>query len=389
VPYGDANWLKQNGCSLGVYGWSGLMFGFAHLYNVERGKSDNVWSADWALKNADGLHLRLTVPEAQGADVAVCDGTSPAGGKPYEMKWVMLHRKAEAPAKSQIVSLIEPYVKEPIIKQAQPLALSGADEGGFSAAGCVVHLADRTDTILASADPTVERTAEGNLRFAGRFGFYAEANGEPVAMSLIGGTRLSKGEFGVTLASPEYRAKITKVDRATETVTVSPAPPSPAAMVGAHVFLTSLNRRSAYEVLEAKAVTGGVELRLDLDSRIGTGRVTGVEDFRVKTSTPFPLNRYRYYHGARLVNASGTAEYRLIEARHEAAALLDPQAAPDAKAAKLARDFPSDSWFDVYDYGVGDELVWPYVVTVERINPGVYRVTAPVPVTLSLPQKGA
>jgi hypothetical protein len=37
VPYGDPDWLKAHGCSYGGYGWGGLMFPFAHLYNVERG----------------------------------------------------------------------------------------------------------------------------------------------------------------------------------------------------------------------------------------------------------------------------------------------------------------------------------------------------------------
>ena len=62
IPYGDPKWLQENGCTLNQYGWNGPMFGFAHLYNVERGQAAGVWSADWALKNADGLHLRLTVP---------------------------------------------------------------------------------------------------------------------------------------------------------------------------------------------------------------------------------------------------------------------------------------------------------------------------------------
>ena len=389
VPYGDAKWLAANGCSLGLYGWSGLMFGFAHLYNVERGKSEGVWSADWALKDADGLHLRLTIPQAEGTEVAICDGTSPAGGKPYEMKWVLLHRQADPPVKTQVLSLIEPYLDQPLIREVHPLKLSGPDEEGFPAAGCVVRLADRTDTILASADPAVERTAEGGVRFAGRFGLYAEKDGEPVAISLIGGTKLRKGEFGIAADSSEYRARITKVDRTTETITASPAPPSPAAMVGAYVFIASADRRSAYKVLEAKTVARGAELRLDLDSRLGTGRVTGADDFRVLTSTPFPLQRYRYYHGARLVNADRTAEYRLLDVRDSTAALLDPQASPDASGARLAKEFPENTWFDVYDYGVGDELVWPYVVTVERVNRGVYRVTAPVPVTLNLPQKGS
>ena len=69
------------------------MFAFPHLYNVQRGKAEGAWWADWKLNTGDGLHLRLTVPSADGAEVNVCDGRSPAGG-PYEMKWIMLHHQA-------------------------------------------------------------------------------------------------------------------------------------------------------------------------------------------------------------------------------------------------------------------------------------------------------
>jgi hypothetical protein len=326
-------------------------------------------------------------------EVNICDGTSPAGGNPYEMKWIMLHRQGEKPVRSQVLSLLEPYFGEPLIQEVTPLKLSGEDEADFAPLGCVVRLKDRTDTLLASADPFVvrhdsavpARTAEGSLTFAGRFGFYAEQDGVPVAMSLIGGTSLRKGEFGITLESPEYRAKITQVDRAAETVTVSPAPPSPEALVGCYVYITNPVRRSAYKVLEAKTVAEGAELRLDLDSRIGTGRVTGVEDYRVKTSTSFVLQGYRYYLGARLVNADRTAEYRLTEVASENAAMIDPEVHPEAKADRLAQEFPQDSWFEVYDYGVGDEVVWPHVASVTRVGPTTYQVTATAKVTLSLP----
>src|SRR6266542_3434751 len=40
VPYGDPKWLKENGCTLSSYGWSGPMFGFAHLSNVERARPE-------------------------------------------------------------------------------------------------------------------------------------------------------------------------------------------------------------------------------------------------------------------------------------------------------------------------------------------------------------
>ncbi|MBI3923495.1 MAG: hypothetical protein HY318_18900, partial [Armatimonadetes bacterium] len=379
VPYGDPKWLKENGCGYGTYGWSGLMFPFAHLYNVEKGHPSpaggegGVWSADWKLKSGDGLHLRLTVPCAEGVEVNICDGTSPAGGKPYEMKWIMLHNKGTKPVKTQVLSLLEPYMNDPIIREARPLKLSGDDEAGFAPMGCVLRLADRTDTILASADPSVERTAHGGLSFAGRFGFYSEGrDGSPVSMSLVGGTILSKGKFGIKLDSPEYRSKILKADRTTDTITVSPAPPSLSALVGQFIYITNPVRRVAAKVLEANAVPGGVLLRLNLDSRIGTGRVTGTQDYRVNTSTPFELQGYRYYLGARIVNADRSAEYRISEVVGAQGAVIDDKAHPEAKADKLANEFPTGTWFEVYDYGVGDEVVFPHRVSVTRNGPNMY-----------------
>jgi len=125
-------------------------------------------------------------------------------------------------------------------------------------------------------------------------------------------------------------------------------------------------RRIAYKVLGAEKTAEGAKLRLNLDSRIGTGKVTGVGDHRVLTSTPFILHRYRYYHGARLVNAARNAEYRIIEVRSGKWALIDPAIHPEAKADKLKREFPAGSWFEVYDYGVGDEVVWPRVTSVTQ-----------------------
>lgn len=393
VPYGDPGWLKENGCTLNQYGWNGPMFGFAHLYDVERGPSDGGWSADWALKNADGLHLRLTVPEAKGAEVVLCDGRSPAGGSPYEMKWVLIHRQGRAPVKTQVLSIIEPYVETPVIREARSLKLSGEDESGFTASGCVLHLADRTDTHLFAGDVSHEHRAERGLRFQGRYGFLSEQGGVPIALSLVAGTRLTRGKIGIRLSEAVFAGIITRVDRPSETITVAPGwkgagssvPFDPAAIVGATIFIGSGDRSSAYRVLAARAVPEGLELRLDQDSRIGTGRVTGVEEFEVKTATPFPLHRFRYYEGARLVNADRTAEYRLIEVRSERAALIDRAEHPRLTRARLAREFPAGIWFDVYDYGVGDRVTWSYAVSITRTSEGIYRVESPVPVRVTLP----
>ena len=375
VPYGDAQWLKEQGRT---------KWGFAHLYNVERATPDATWSADWGLKNADGLHFRIIVPPVKGAEVVITDATSPAGGDPYEMKFVLMNKQGEAPTQTQIINVMELYKDHPVIKSVTLLEVSGDDEAGFKPYGCVIELQNgRTHTIFASTDATVQRAAEGGFEFAGRFGLYSEENGVPTDLVLVGGTTLTKDGRGITMENAEYRAEIKAVDRETETIIVSPAPPKSEALVGNYIYITSPGRRLAYKVLEAKAVAGGVELRIDFDSRIGTGQVSGTESRKVASSTRFNLRGYRYYQGARVVNAERTAEYRILGVA--GGAVIDTEAHPDVTAEKLGAEFPVGTWFDVYDYGVGDEVVWPLVVSVTQVSSTTYRVTASGDATLALP----
>jgi hypothetical protein len=87
-----------------------------------------------------------------------------------------------------------------------------------------------------------------------------------------------------------------------------------------------------------------------------------------------------------LTNADGSAEYRVLDARSRKAVFIDATTHADAKADKLSAEFPNDSWFEIYDYGVGDEVIWPYPVSVTLDGPGQYRVVAPVPVRVELPE---
>ncbi len=85
---------------------------------------------------------------------------------------------------------------------------------------------------------------------------------------------------------------------------------------------------------------------------------------------------------ARVTHAAGTAEYRILDARTKQAVVLDAKADLEAKADRLAREFPAGSWFEIYDDGVGDEVVWPHTASLTRKPSGPYRVRSPVPVTM-------
>lgn len=388
VPYGDEQWQQDHGGRKGVYGWSGPFFAFPHLYNVQRDTSPGqVWSADWELEDSDGLHFRMTVPPVDGAQVVICDGQSPAGGSPYEMKWVLLNKQADAPdapVSTQVANIMEMYRGDPVIKSVRPLEVSGDDEADFAAYGLVVELNNgRVDTIFASADGATTRTAPGGFEFAGRFGLFSEENGEVTNISLLGGTQLTRDGIGVRLPQAEYRGRITATDRKACSITVSPAPPNPGALEGKYVHITNEHRHLAQKVERVETVADGVILHLEFDPLVGIGQVIGHDDGLVKSDTPFRLRGMRYYHGARAANAAGDAEYRILGIAD--GAFVDTAVHPEASAETLAGEFPLGTWFSVYDYGVGDDVVLPHVVSVSRTGQSVYRATATVDVTFSLP----
>ena len=87
-----------------------------------------------------------------------------------------------------------------------------------------------------------------------------------------------------------------------------------------------------------------------------------------------------------MVNADGTAEYQLIEVRDEKWAIIDAETHPQATADVLARQFQQGTWFDVYVYGIGDQVDYPYTVQIKRDGRNLYKVTGPRSATVEVPE---
>jgi hypothetical protein len=49
------------------------------------------------------------------------------------------------------------------------------------------------------------------------------------------------------------------------------------------------------------------------------------------------------------------------------------------------QEFPKDTWFDVYDYGLGDEVVWPHRVSLVRTGEKTYGATGTGKFAVALP----
>jgi hypothetical protein len=257
---------------------------------------------------------------------------------------------------------MELYRGEPLILGVRKLTVTPADESGFPPLAIVVSLKDRDDYIFASSDGSIERTVEGGFAFAGRFGYFSQGKNGECRLALVGGSRLTRDGVGLRQDRPgEYHGKIAAVDHQHNRITVFPVPDDPDALKGKIIYVTNPARRVALQIESMRRTEQGLELDLATDSRIGTGRVTGVEGRNVLTETRFYVGGFRYYHGARLTNAAGTVEYFTADVVNRKYAQIDPAAHPDVDPVKLASEFPAGSWFDIFDYGVGDAVVWPAV----------------------------
>jgi len=372
VSYGDEDWLQRNGCRKHeVYGWQGPMFGLAHLYNVNRGKQDQAWSCEWSLKEADGLRFKLTLIACPGTEAFLCDGKSPSGGSPYEMKWLLLHKKDVSSEPMMVCTLMELYREKPVIHSVERLVLEGDKKSAWDRIGLVVQTEAGKDTLLVSGDPSVSWRGENDLSFRGKVAFLREKEGGASERILVQGERFELEGRGYRKVEPRYVGKIISLDRSEESIVVRPRPANMEDWVGRVIQIGDEDRRVAYKVLSVKREKTGARLRLEGDSMIGMGLVTGTDSPKILTSTAFPLRGYRYYHAARITNQGERIEARLAGISSERFALLQEESARRLGEDLLADSFPVGSCFYVYDYGVGDRVTLPQTMKTVSANLGV------------------
>lgn len=408
TPFGLAKMEPQEGGTLagpkvayGEAGPAGTPPAFSFLDKVQRGKPERSWGLDWAAGENEATHLRFTqVMPAEGkpgSEVILATGRSPSGGPPYEMQWALSHTHGEAPLATQFISIIEPYQREPLLRGFTKLSVSGGDALVFPPAAFRLDSAGRTDTVVVSADATIEHVVEGGLRFRGEYGVFTEARGEFHSLTLVNGTHLARGEVAVEAAAASLTGVIVAVDRVRNRITVEGLTSSPtakdqiasSALVHEHLVISNDARSVCYRIEAVEpGEAGTVVLRLNADPKIGEGNATGFRDGVIESQVTFPLANQRYYHGARVVNEIGTQEYRVASVT-DGNVYLDPHAPPEATADALKAAFREGAnglrGFRLYDYGAGDAVTVAGAVALEQIRPHVYRLRTNLPVTLTLP----
>ena len=363
VPYGlkwDSDWSKQNF----------HLLAFPFLRDVQRARPAQPWTVRWDLEKYADVHLRLHSVQPGGAEVALCKGKPPGGGKPYELQWVVQHNKGNEPLATQFVEALEAYEGEPLISQVRRLEVKTADPSAQTPVAFQVVAGSRVDTIIHCQNPDIPVTTSDGITMQGSFAVWSEQDGKLKRVFLIGGTRIAKGDKEYNLPAAAWSGKIASADFKKFEVIVAAQHDTPQALVGRYAHIISAQGNQAtHLIVAARSVPAGVELGLELDPRIGEGPVSEVHEDGVTSAVQIKFGGL-YYRGKTLCNENHTAMYKL-NGVESSRAYINTAAHPDVSKAKLAAEFvdtegDGSARFTIYDYGPGDTLTVPNLISIDN-----------------------
>ena len=354
-----------------------------YLYNCRHGETAGPWEAAWQLSGEEDLTVRMRQLAPGDGEVIVGDGKPPISSKedpPYRITWTLAHRKGKAPLSSQFVSLVEASPSDqPVVRRAERIpARTSASEGNgtFDPVILRVDTARGTDWIVSTFNGA-RVSAEGiPLDFSGEYGFARTGPEGVQQIVLTGGGRFVFEGVGIAETKGVMAGEVVGGDMRNRQVIVSPQAIEPAALVDQHIRFDSLNRSSTYRILSAESCEEGLRLTLDLDIRIGEGTADAFEEGAIHSRAQMPLAGYRYYHGARIVSASGeTFVLDHVESGHHTphSRIVFDEA---LSAGRLREAFGEGTSFVIYDLSVGDRATVVFTTSMRRTSDGAWEIQA-------------
>lgn len=376
---------------------------FCMFTNVERGAASAPWSLDYDM-GVKQVHTRITGLPEQGTELVTADGRAPSDPSDYTIRYAFACRKGAAPLRSQFLTVIEPYAAKRVVDHIERLEPTGKALRGFSPAGIRVSAGAIEDTILTTGITTGTARLGKMVALKGDTGLVRMRDGKPEMLFLSGGTNLVCGAYAVGLKRAEIPGKIVALDRKTNEITVVMDIGWREALVGRRIRIHNEVRGVAYTVLAARQDGAGkVRLKLNTTSLLGEGVSSGTEDGTIKNEVMLDYAGLRLvdgkwrsapslYLGSTLEDESGKVSLPVNGVRADGKpadtqydVVLDPKVKPAAD--KLAAMFPTGAVFNLYDYGVGDEVTVPCVISLSASGDGTYSLEATDDATVTLPSK--
>ena len=378
---------------------------FCMFNKVERGETSGPWSLDYPTGDKQ-VRTRITGLPEPGTELITADGRPPSDPSDYTIRYAFACRKGEAPLRSQFLTVIEPYDSKRIVDSIERLEPTGRSLQGFSPVAMRVKSGAIEDTILSTGTTAGDARLGEKTILKGDTGFVRRRDGKIEQLFLSGGTYLACGDAAIGLRSAEIGGKIVSTNRAANEITISVGVNIGhlGALVGRQIRIHNDLRSAAYTIVEAQQIgKGKVKLKLNTTSLLGEGISTGTEDGTVRNEVMLDYAGLRYvggkwlsggsvYVGSRLETESGKFSLLVKGVRSDGEppgvkydVILDPKA--EATKSKLAAILPVGTVFNLYDYGVGDQIAIPCVMSLKANADGTYALVATDDVTVTLPGK--
>ncbi|MGC9316897.1 MAG: heparinase II/III domain-containing protein [Armatimonadota bacterium] len=332
----------------------------AHMTEVQRGEPTERFTVDYALGDDAHTHVRLHQFPESGEALALGTGRPPSQPDAYQVRYSLSTRAGETPLQGRYLTVVEPYLREPVLDRCSQLA---GREFGEPQALRISH--DRGADLLLLAPGEQWEISAGGVQFRGRAALVRFVGGEAVAVTAYEFSRLDGPRLSLRADAPVMEGEIAACDYADRTVTV-PGLPADERLVGQHARIFNDLHSTMHLIVGVAQAPGGTRLRLSRSALAHEGWVAGVGETTIRDGAPSPWALGTFLAGMRLVNEDGSASWIVRDAAggwHSAptGTRISLVPGPEMNARRLGEDLvdadgDGTAGFRLYEYGPGDRL---------------------------------
>jgi hypothetical protein len=360
VPFGtlyDAPHLETPGYTGGYSSYMGS--GFGYLFNVQKAKGQDIWSATWDLKDGMKSKLKMTFL-GEDNEIVVAEGEPPkkGGNIPTSLKYI-LRRRAPEDGRSTFITFIEPCKEKPFIKGISSLGDSD------TAVAFKVDYGDASDYIIQDIEAEkVKSFSQGLKAQAGFARLTLNDKEQVIGAAMSNGRLLEKDGFRLSIEKG-YSGYVEEIDYDGGKVVVrlhdESAPlPTNGALEGRSLVFANEYHSTEYEIHQVKALpNGGYEIAfVDNDFLCGYGRAKDVKAFAsfLTVTADRDLFKREFYKGMYLVNSDRSQDALIVRAEGTGFLLK----------AEGSFDLQKSQDFYIYDFGIGSEFTIDTLVSIKQ-----------------------
>jgi len=338
--------------------------GFQHLENVQR-LSPGSWWAQWQLDGAEDIGLRLRILDQPGQELFVTDGrVSPTGKKPWVLKYLIARRQGRD-VKSQYVSLLEPFRREPFVRDVRRVEVEGAEPDSCYA--IEVERRGGVDVIVYQRTPRDVTVPDAQLRTDAAL-CVARLTPERrlTSVCVMNGSHTQIGDHEIT-TGPAFQGTVASVDYSERAVRLRLADeralPTDETLAGKPIIFSNEEHTSFYTIRSVARGDGELVVALkEPEIMTGKAQVTEVrgEAKEIRTGSQFAFPAI--YPGMRVVN-EGRSVSIPVDSLRRGVIRLTAQCSPE-DFSDGDGDGVVDAW--LCDFGPGDAFRIDSVVALAK-----------------------